>query len=116
MRFSIFVALTALASSVHAANHNCYCVDYSTYSGNYCVTSKTAAASAYYFQHYVETNLATMGKTGTSGMGFYALSKYLLLWVTKNPFLGGCTYVGVSSVSYFTTACKARGAVTADCL
>lgn len=81
MHFSIFVALTALASSVHAATHNCYCVDYSTYSGNYCVTSKTAAASAYYFQHYVETKLATMGNAGTSGMGIYALSKEFIILV-----------------------------------
>ncbi|KAG2174513.1 hypothetical protein INT44_006776 [Umbelopsis vinacea] len=94
MRFFILVALSALASSVRASTKNCYCVDYSTYSGNYCVTSKTAAASAYYFQHYVETHLATMGSGGTSG---------------------GCTYVPVSNVGYFTTACKARSAVTADC-
>ncbi|KAI8584439.1 hypothetical protein K450DRAFT_194890 [Umbelopsis ramanniana AG] len=117
MRFFILVALSALASSVRASTSKCYCVDYSTYSGNYCVNSKTAAASAYYFQHYVETGEATMGSGGTSGMTFsYVLSNSVSSRFIKSPVLGGCTYVPVSNVGYFRTACKARSAVTADCL
>ena len=92
--FASSMLALAAGAPTEPAFSKCYCVNSSRYSGNYCVNSETAAAAAYYWQHYVETGWATQGSSGTQS---------------------GCSYLQVSNIGYFQTSCKQRGAVTADC-